>query len=281
MLQPSILITGVSTGIGRAAAELLLERGFHVFGSVRKLVDADPLARFGEDFTPLVFDVTDAAGRRAAADTIQRSGHRLVALVNNAGIAVSGPLETISEADYRRQFEVNVFGLLGMCQAVLPLLHGSREAGADNVKIINVSSVSGYVTSPFTSLYSASKFAVESLTDGLRRELHPYGIDAISIAPGPVKTPIWDKAKTQTEHFAGTRYSGMLDKLTPYVETAYHSGIAPARVAQKILEAIETRQPRPDQLVMKKRWLISLLRMLPRRTADRLVLKNLNAARRY
>ncbi len=280
MLQPSILVTGVSTGIGRATAELLLERGYHVFGSVRRESDADPLRRF-PDFTPLVFDVTDADGRTAAAQAIRSSGRRLIGLVNNAGIAVSGPLETIGEADYRKQFEVNVFGLLGVCQAILPLLHDSREAGEENVTIVNVSSVSGYLTSPFTSLYSASKFAVESLTDGLRRELLPFGIDVISVAPGPVKTPIWGKAMTRTEPFVGTRYSDILPKLEPYIQQAEASGLAPARVAQVILDSIVEQRPRPDRLVMKRSWLIRLLRLLPKRTVDRIIRKRLDANRRY
>ena len=280
MLQPSVLITGVSTGIGRATAQLLLERGYHVFGSVRREADADPLRRF-PDFVPLVFDVTDAAGRAAAVAAIRESGHRLTGLVNNAGIAVSGPLETITEADYRQQFEVNVFGLLGVTQAVLPLLHEAREAGEENVTIVNVSSVSGYVSSPFTSLYSASKFAVEALTDGLRRELLPFGIDVISVAPGPVKTPIWGKAMTRTEPFVGTRYSEVLTKLGPYVQNAESAGIAPALVARIILDSLDSQRPRPDRLVMPRSWMIRLLRLLPKRTVDKIIRKRLDDNRRY
>ena len=280
MLQTSVLLTGVSSGIGAATCRLLLERRYHVFGTVRRMEDADPFVT-NPDFTPLVLDVTDATGRRAAVETIRASGRRLTALVNNAGIAVSGPLETVSEADYRRQFEVNVFGLLGMCQAALPLLHEARAAGEDNVKIINVSSVSGYLTSPFTGLYSASKFAVESLTDGLRRELMPFGIDAISVAPGPVRTPIWTKAKLRTEPFVGTRYSEVIEQLVPYIEAAERSALPVERVAELILDSIATQRPRPDRLIMRRAWLARLLTWLPKRTADKLIRKNLDRNRRY
>jgi len=227
----NILLTGVSTGIGHTTAKTLLEAGHTVWGTVRKLPDAASLT-LHPAFRALQMDVTNRASIRAAIAEIGRSGTGLHAVVNNAGIAVSGPLETIAEEDYRKQFDVNVFGALAVNQEALPLLHASREAGNTNVKIIHVSSVSGYVTSPFTGIYSASKFATEAIVDGLRRELMPFGIDVLSVAPGPVKTPIWTKAKTQTKAFAGTRYAHVLDQLEAYTEGAEAGGIAPEKVAQ-------------------------------------------------
>ena len=277
----NILITGVSTGIGATTAKLLLESGHYVYGTVRRANDAGELT-LHPAFSALIMDVTDRASIVRAMATVKATGRPLHAVVNNAGIAVSGPLETIAEEDYRRQFDVNVFGNLAVSQEALPLLHAAREAGETNVKIINVSSVSGYVTAPFTSLYSASKFAVEALTDGLRRELHPFGIDALSIAPGPVKTPIWRKAKTQTKAFENSRYSGILDKLDAYTEAAEAGGVAPEVVAAIIRDMLEKEKPRPDRLVMKsKAWLVRLLMRAPKRWQDKVFLKNMESNKRY
>lgn len=279
----NILLTGVSSGIGATTAQRLLERGHRVWGTVRKAEDAARLAAHA-NFTTLVMDVADSASVKVAVDGISDAGEVLHAVVNNAGIAVSGPLETIEEVDYRWQFDVNVFGTLAVCQAALPLLHAAREAGATNVTVVNVSSVSGYVSSPFTSLYSASKFALEALTDGLRRELHPFGIDVVSVAPGPVKTPIWAKAKLQTKAFEGTRYAEILPKLGPYIEATEKSAVVPEVVADTIIDSIERELPRPDRLVMasaKGRWLIKIARQLPKRLQDKLLLKNLEGNKRY
>jgi len=276
----NILLSGVSTGIGNVTAQLLLDRGHRVFGTVRRANDASKLA-LHPAFSALIMDVTDRASIDAAIAAIIATGEPLHAVINNAGIAVSGPLETIAEADYRRQFDVNVFGNLAVTQAALPLLHAARAAGETNVKIINISSVSGYVTAPFTSLYSASKFATEAITDGFRRELDPFGIDAVSVAPGPVKTPIWTKAKTQTKAFEGSRYESVLDGLEAYTNAAEDGAIEPAKVAELILRLLETERPRPDQLIMKKRWLVRLLRLAPKRWQDKLFLKNMKSNKRY
>lgn len=276
----NILITGVSTGIGHSTAQLLLAKGHFVWGTVRKLADAEQLS-LHPAFRALIMDVTDRPSIKNAVQVIRESGEPLNALINNAGIAVSGPLETIAEADYRLQFDVNVFGNLATSQEVLPLLHAAREAGETNLKIINVSSVSGYVTAPFTSLYSASKFAVEALTDGMRRELIPFGIDVLSIAPGPVKTPIWTKAKTQTKAFEGTRYAGILDKLEAYTNGAEAGGVAPELIAKTLLEMLEATKPRPDRLVMNKAWMARIVRQLPKRMQDNIFLRNMRENKRY
>ncbi len=279
---PCVLISGVSTGIGLAAAEKMLAHGWRVYGSVRKLDDAKALsAAFPDRFHALLFDVTDSEARKLAVDSISAKGHQLQALVNNAGIAVSGPLETLTEADYRRQFEVNVFGTLGLTRDCLPQLHAAKEADFKAVRIVNVSSVSGVLTSPFTSLYSASKFALESLTDGLRRELLPFGIDVVSVAPGPVLTPIWDKGLGQTAAYAGTRYEFVLEKLPNYIRNTKASALPATRIAEGIYAALTDTQPKAFRLMMPKAWLVKLIRWLPKRRLDRLVWKNLDANRRY
>ena len=276
----NILITGVSTGIGLATALELLGAGHRVWGTVRRASDASSLASHPA-FSALTMDVTDRATVRLAVAEIEAGGEPLHALVNNAGIAVSGPLETLAEADYRRQFEVNVFGGLAVTQEALPLLHAAREAGEANVKIVFISSVSGYVTSPFTGIYSASKFATEAIVDGLRRELYPFGIDVLSVAPGPVKTPIWSKGRAQTAAYEGTRYAHVLDKLEAYTAGAEASGVAPERVAERIRNMLETHRPRPDRLIMNKAWLVKVMRWLPKRVQDRMFLRNIENAKRY
>jgi NAD(P)-dependent dehydrogenase (short-subunit alcohol dehydrogenase family) len=276
----SVLITGVSSGIGLTTARTLLKQGYHVYGSVRRPGDASELEG-NANFSALVMDVTDRPSVAAALATIARGDTTLTAVINNAGIAVSGPLETLEEEDYRKQFEVNVFGLLAVCQEALPQLHSAREAGHTNVKIINISSVSGYLTSPFTSIYSASKFALEAITDGMRRELFDFGIDVISVAPGPVKTPIWTKAKTQTRAYEGTRYAYVLEKIDAYADNAAADGVEPQVVANDILKALLADKPRPDRLVMKKGWMAKLVTHLPKRTQDKMFLKRIKENRRY
>ncbi|CAH1001248.1 hypothetical protein LEM8419_02147 [Neolewinella maritima] len=278
-MQQAILLTGISSGIGLTTAHYLLQRGLTVYGSLRS-GDAEAGLTDHPAFTALQFDVTDRAAIRAAVQRIVADGKQLVGVVNNAGIAISGPVETLSEAQYRKQFDVNVFGLIAVSQETLPQLHAARAAGL-SPRIVNIGSVSGYLTSPFTTLYSASKFAVEALTDGMRRELSPFGIDVISVAPGPVKTPIWAKGREQTEAYQGTRYEGVLEKLGPYTKAAEADGVEPELVAAAIYRALTDPSPKPNVLVMKKSWLVKLLRLTPKRFQDKFFLKRLAENRRY
>ena len=280
MTIPTILLTGVSSGIGYTTATYLLDKGFIVYGSVRRGGDAGEKLLGRENFHELVFDVTDREAIRAGVAQIAENGHPLHAVVNNAGVAISGPVETLAEAQYRKQFEVNVFGLTAVIQETLPALHRARAAG-HRPRIVNVGSVSGYLTSPFTTFYSASKFAVEALTDGLRRELLPHGIDVISVAPGPVKTPIWAKGRAQTAAFQNDRYRPMLEKLGPYTEAAEADGIEPEVVAEAIYRALTEKVPQPNVLVMKKSWLVRMLQLTPKRFQDKFFVKRLAENRRY
>lgn len=278
----TVLISGVSSGIGQAAAEVMLKNNWRVYGSVRKAGDAAALSTaYPSSFHELIFDVTDAASRRQGVQQIESNGHQLQALVNNAGIAVSGPIETMDESRYRQQYEVNVFGLLGLTKDCLPLLHKAREAGISPVRIVNISSVSGILTSPFTSIYSSSKFAVESITDGLRRELLPFGIDVVSVAPGPVKTPIWKKGLGQTEGYTGTRYAYILEKLPAYIANAEAGAIPAEAIGQRIYEVLSKQRVKPFHLLMKKAWLVRLLRYFPKRRMDKFTAKRLSENSRY
>ncbi|MBA4210573.1 MAG: oxidoreductase, partial [Parvibaculum sp.] len=194
----SVVVTGVSTGIGNAAARVLAKKGFRVFGSVRKEADAAALKKdLGESFVPLVFDVTDEAGVARAAAEVRAAlgGEKLAGLVNNAGIAVSGPLIDLDPDEFRKQMEVNVTGPFLVTQAFAPLLGTDRALKGEPGRIVNISSVAGIRAMPFLGPYAASKFALEGFSEALRRELMMFGIDVVVIGPGPVKTAIWDKAE--------------------------------------------------------------------------------------
>src|SRR6266404_1220963 len=194
----SVVITGTSTGIGWGTAKVLLDRGFRVFGSVRKQEDADRLKEeFGANFTPLLFDVTDEARVLAAARDVRAEleGETLAGLVNNAGIAVAGPVLELSADEFRRQMDVNVIGPIIATQAFGPLLGADPSLHGPKGRIVMISSVAGKNGNPLMSAYSASKFAIEGLSESLRREMMLFGIDVIIIAPGAVKTPIWSKAE--------------------------------------------------------------------------------------
>jgi len=187
----SIVVTGASTGIGKSTAKVLLDHGFMVFGSVRKEADGAGLrAEFGENFSPLIFDVTDEDAIRAGAASVADAlgQNTLAGLVNNAGIAVAGPLEHVPIEQFRYQIEVNVLGVFSVTQAFLPLLGTDRTRQGTPGRIVNISSVAGKMAAPFIGPYAASKHALEGMSASLRRELMIYGIDVVIIGPGAVAT---------------------------------------------------------------------------------------------
>src|SRR5438128_3456767 len=220
----SIVITGVSTGIGWASAKLLLDRGFHVFGSVRKQAEADRLkAEFGANFTPLLFDVTDEAAVLAAAREVRSAldGETLAGLVNNAGIAVAGPVLGLAADDFRREIDVNVIGPIIATQAFGPLLGADPSLKGPPGRIVMISSVAGKNGNPLTPAYSASKHAIEGLSESLRRELMLFGIDVIIIAPGPVKTPIWSKGQqsVNASRYRNSPYLPAIERVGAYMQS--------------------------------------------------------------
>ena len=215
----SVVITGASTGIGWATARLLLDRGFRVFGSVRKQADADRLrSEFGVNFIPLLFDVTDEAAVLAAAREVRTAlgGETLAGLVNNAGIAVAGPLLGLSADEFRRQLDVNVMGPVIATQAFAPLLGADPALTGPRGRIVMISSVAGKNGNPLTPAYAASKHAIEGLSESLRREMMLFGIDVIIVAPGAVKTPIWGKAdEVDVSRYQNSPYRPALEKSPP------------------------------------------------------------------
>ncbi len=275
-----IVITGASSGIGYDAARYLIERGYHVFGSVRKPADgARVQGELGEQFTPLLFDVTDGEGVETAVSQVAEKvgSNGLAGLVNNAGIAVAGPLMYLPLEDFRRQMEVNLLGQLAVTQQFLPLLGAVPNAPHPPGRIINISSVSGKVVYPFMGPYAASKHALEAISDALRRELLIFGIDVIVIGPGSVQTPIWDKAQDlDIEPYRDTPYKGMMEGMKKVFIRQGKSGIPVEKVSEVIYEALTKEKPKTRYAIARKLlsgWLLP--RYLPARIFDNIIAKRL------
>src|SRR5215212_4643348 len=244
----SVVITGASTGIGWATAKLLLDRGFRVFGSVRKQADADRLkAEFGANFIPLLFDVTDEAAVLAAARQVRAAlnGETLTGLVNNAGIAVAGPVLGLAADEFRRQMDVNVIGPIISTQAFGPLLGSDPTLKGPKGRIVMISSVAGKSGNPLMSAYSASKHAMEGLSESLRRELMLFGIDVVIVAPGAVKTPIWSKAdEVDISGYRNSPYFPALERIRKFMTQLGESGLAAEKIAETIAKALTTPNPK-------------------------------------
>ena len=276
-MKKNVLITGVSTGIGFDAARTLIARGFHVFGSVRKQADADRVsAELGKDFTPLLFDVTDSKAIAAAAEKVHAmvGDHGLAALVNNSGIAPGGPLMHFPLDELRNLLEVNVIGQLAVTQAFLLLLGARKNCPHPPGRIVYISSISGGVTFPFTAAYAVSKHALESLSDGLRRELCIYGIEVSAIEPGVIRTPIWDKAGEAKldERYATTDYADSLRKLPAILAEEVRKGDPVEKVTRAIVTAIESQQPKTRYPLSSLWW---VAKVLSDRMLDRLLRKQM------
>src|SRR6478735_8740690 len=227
----SVVVTGASTGIGHATAKLLVDKGFGVFGSVRKQADADRLkSEFGANFTPLIFDVTDEKAVLAAAGQVRAAlnGEKLAGLVNNAGIAIGGPVLGLPVDEFRRQMDVNVIGPIIAVQAFGPLLGADPELKGPPGRIVMISSVSGKHGNPLTSAYAASKHAIEGLSESLRRELLLFGIDVIIVAPGAVKTPIWSKGDAvDMTAYKNSPYAPALENIRKFTKYLSEIGLPP------------------------------------------------------
>lgn len=274
----NVVITGVSTGIGRDATRLLSENGFRVFGSVRKVEDAAGIREeLGDAFHPLVFDVTDDDAVARAAREVEEilDGAVLDGLVNNSGIAVAGPLPHLPIEDARHQMEVNVIGLLRVTQAFLPLMGARANWKGPRGRVVNISSLSGRTAFPFVGIYAASKHALEGLSDSLRRELMLHGIDVIVIQPGAIRTPIWDKRPDITP-YRGTAYEPTVERELTRMPEMGKGGLPPDAVSRVILRALTARRPRARYAVPVNRWMeLGVLRWFPSRWIDRLIAQQL------
>jgi NAD(P)-dependent dehydrogenase (short-subunit alcohol dehydrogenase family) len=270
----SVVVTGASTGIGWGCVKVLTAAGFHVFGSVRKQADADRLtAEFGAHVTPLLFDVTDQVAVANAARTVEQAlgGKTLAGLVNNAGIAVAGPLLYLNIEEVEKQFAVNVTGPLIVTQAFAPLLGADRTRQGAPGRIVMISSVGGRNALPFAGPYAASKFAVEGLSEALRRELMLFGIDVVIVAPGAVVTPIWDKTEVAIEPFANTPYAAALAKMKTVMLDSAAKGLPPEKIGEAVLTGLTAAKPRTRYTVAPNPVQQIMFRMLPKRLVDRMI----------
>ena len=283
MTNRSVVITGASTGIGEACALSLDRRGWQVFAAVRREEDGRRLqARASERLRPVLLDVTDGPGIAAAvrevASAVGPGG--VQGLVNNAGIAVGGPLEFISLEQFRWQFEVNVFGLLQVTQLFLPLIRTGHG------RIVNIGSIAGRVASPMVGPYCASKHAVEALTDALRLELAPWNLHVSVVEPGVVATPIWDKGVREMDAELARmpaqgleRYDLLIRAFRRLLGGASQRGVMPDAVARRVEHALTSRRPRHRYLVgTDARLRLMAQTILPRRWVDALIQRVLRRA---
>jgi NAD(P)-dependent dehydrogenase (short-subunit alcohol dehydrogenase family) len=281
--QKSVVVTGVSSGIGLATAKEFLSAGFRVFGSVRKEEDARRLAaELGAGFSPLVFDVTDEKAVKTAASRVRSAlnGQTLSALVNNAGIAVAGPLVYLPIADFRKQLDVNLTGVMVTTQAFAPLLGVDRSLKGKPGRIVNISSVSGRQATPFLGPYAASKFGLEGLSEALRQEMMVFGIDVVVVAPGMVATPIWDKAEAlDVEPYATTAFAGPIENVRFMAVKQGKTGLPAEKIGQVVRRAVTARYPKPRYEVSRGGMGKLVLSLLSRRTIERLTANALGLKR--
>ena len=272
----SVVITGASTGIGHACALHMHKLGWQVFAGIRRDSDAESLrSEASKRLVPVLLDVTDSGSIRDAAQVVASTvgATGLSGLINNAGIPYGGPVEYLALDEVRRLFEVNFFGVIAVTQAFLPLLRKGRG------RIVNMSSVGGMVSTPFVSPYSASKFALEALTDSLRTELHPWRIDVSSIQPGAIDTPIWDKAGKVVEdlvHDAPRQGLDLYGDAVHGLESRYiRHGISTDAVAKAVAHALTSSHPRTRYPIGFEGAFVRIFRWLPDRLRDYIVLSQM------
>lgn len=247
----AVVVTGASTGIGRAIALALDARGFKVFAGVRKPADGEALSRdASSELTPVLLDVTDGSSIARAVKTVAaETGAGLYGLVNNAGVGLGGPLELVPISETRKLMEVNVVGLLATTQAFAPLLRKCRG------RVVNIGSLAGIIAMPGASSYAASKFAVQAITDSLRLELEPFGIEVSIVDPGAIESALWDKGKARKQEILDAAPPELRELYAPLIELGkrlgeHPRGILPAScVAKDVVHALCSKRPKKRYLV--------------------------------
>jgi NAD(P)-dependent dehydrogenase (short-subunit alcohol dehydrogenase family) len=271
-----ILVTGASTGIGRGCTLRFAELGYRVFAGVRKKSDGETLRADGSGLIePVLLDVTSAESIAKALRVV--GDQPLAGLINNAGIATVGPLELVPVEAWRKQFEVNVIGLVAVTQACIPLLRRGRG------RIVNIGSISGRCPLPGSGVYDSTKFAVEAISDALRMELDPWRISVSLIEPGDIATPIWEKclrtADDLNRQVAPERYAlyrRLMTKARQEAEQATRKALPVSAVVKVVEKAMTARKPKTRYVVGRDAWLLLLLNWLPDRWRDWLILREIN-----
>lgn len=279
----AVLVTGASTGIGRACTLRLDRLGFRVFAGVRRETDGRALKKKAKgSLSPVRFDITVDASISAARDAIEEAvgEEGLAGLVNNAGIAIPGPLEFLPLDDLRSQLEVNVIGQVAVTQAFLPLLRKGQG------RIVNIGSIGGRMASPFLGAYNASKFAMEALTDALRMELKPWGIHVSIIEPGDIDTPLWQKGQGRADVLLGKMpphgrelYDPAVEVVRQAAEKAAQDAIPPSAVAKAVVQALTAEKPKTRYVVgTNARIQAVVARVMPDGVKDWLVAREIGLA---
>ncbi len=270
----AIVVTGASTGIGHAAAVRLAEAGFVVFAGVRKESDARAKDALHANVRPVLLDVTNAESIAAAFAVIRESRLPLCGLLNNAGIAVGGPLEYLPVDALRRQFEVNVIGTIAVTQAAIPFLRATRG------RVVTIGSIAGRFGAPFVGPYNASKAAIATLVDSLRLELAPFGIRAVLFEFAAVKTPIWEKGRALKDELEGSLpeqarrdYAPIIEAVVRQIGHEERRGLEPSLIANVILTAFTTRSPRARYVIGRQAKIQAAIALLPHKTRDNMIRK--------
>lgn len=272
----AVLVTGASTGIGRATALHLAEQGYRVFAGVRKQADADSIsAEASGELTPVTIDVTKQKSIDEAQKTVAEAvgDEGLAGLVNNAGIGTGGPIEFMPLEDFKKVIDVNLIGQVAVTQAFLPLI---RKATG---RVVFITSIGGKIATPYLSPYSASKFGLEAVTDCLRRELHPWGIHVIAIEPGSIATPIWGKAREDVDQMrkglppeVERLYGAKIERMDEVTRETAERGIPPIEVGKVIRRALEARRPKTRYIVGRDAKIMRTVeRAIPDRAFDGLM----------
>lgn len=283
-----ILITGISSGIGLDTAMTLSQNpNYRVFGTVRNTSDLSRVTELSQGkITSFLMDVTDDGSVIGGFEALKQHTETLYAVVNNAGIVVGGPVECLPLDQLKMQMDVNYFGVIRVLQQAIPLLRAytaaAQEPKTSKAKIINISSIAGLSPLPFVSPYSASKHAIESMSDALRVELAPWQIDVSLIEPGAVKTPIWEKSLNSAQAITGEvdaekikLYEKALARVAEMSQKSGARGIEPSEVTKAIINALESHPARTRYLLGKDAKLRQLSRRLPDRWQDWVIQKKL------
>jgi NAD(P)-dependent dehydrogenase (short-subunit alcohol dehydrogenase family) len=271
-MKKNVLVTGASSGLGRSVALGLAAAGWRVFAGVRKSGDGDSLQReVSGELIPVHLDVARVEAVAAGVAKVEAAADGgLHGLINNAGVYLGGPLEVMRAEEIEQTFAVNVVGLLHVTRACLPMLRAARG------RIINISSISGLIALPGVSVYAGSKHAVEAITDSLRVELGPFGVQVIAVEPGGIKTPLWQKGAARDALPDDAATAAVRDLYAPLVKllqklNARPGGLPPEDVAKVVIEALDARRPKPRYLVGRDAKALSLLNRLPIALRDRAI----------
>ena len=278
MNKKSILITGVSSGIGHGTLSYFVKKGFHVYGSVRNSKDANKLKKiFRENFTPLIFDVTKEAQVKKAASIVKKDlkNSNLLALVNNAGVAISGPILLQKVKDFEKQININLNGAFRVLKFFAPLCGAEKNNNSKKGVIFNISSISGKIGMPGVGAYTASKFGLEGLSHSLRRELIRYGVDVVIIGPGPIKSEIFDKIdKKFLETLKKSDYAKVAKNITKRMKNAKKIAFPPEEVGKLIFNALHDPNRKTRYTITPNKLMYWTLPMLiTDRMLDKMVTK--------